>query len=229
MTKEQFKNDIELNFNNIPNNFFDNIEIYKDFLQKENKIHNLTNLAFDDKIYQEYFFDSLIPFQGIDLKNKKILDIGSGSGIPGILLLLLEITIELTIIESNLKKINFMKDLCNVLELNNVSFFYQRAEEIENEDREYFDIVTSRAVSRLKNLIEISVPYLKIGGILIEPKSLNCDQEQLEAIDIINELKIELLSKKSTINEKTITTLIYKKIFKTSTKYPRTWKEIIAN
>jgi 16S rRNA (guanine527-N7)-methyltransferase len=119
MNKEQFEEKIKKTFLNFSNDFFSNIEKYKQYLQKVNKVMNLTRLDSEEKIYEQYFFDSLKPFENIDFFSSSIslLDIGSGSGIPGIVLKILYPEIKLTILETSLKKINFMKELCDILNI----------------------------------------------------------------------------------------------------------------
>jgi 16S rRNA (guanine527-N7)-methyltransferase len=179
MNKELFTNTITDNFKSFDKKFFDKIEIYKVFLQQYNKNVNLTRLDNEHLIYGEYFLDSILPFKTIDFsKYKEVLDIGSGSGIPGVVLKLLYPQINLTIIESNGKKVTFLKLLCEKLNIS-AKIFFKRAEEMRNNEREKFDLVTSRAVSELNQILEISVAYCKVNGLIVEPKGTKY-QEELE-------------------------------------------------
>lgn len=212
----------------IEERMIEKIERYKNFLQQENKIHNLTRLDKEDIIYQEYFFDSIIPYIGFDFNDKKLLDIGSGSGTPGLILKIFFPKMNLTIIESNNKKIEFMKKLATILEFDDIVFLNQRAEEIKIDQREKFDFVTSRAVASLKILVEISTPYLKTNGLLIEPKSINYKEELNEANDIISKMQLKLLDiREYDENTKKHFVFVFKKTGQTDLKYPRLWKEII--
>jgi 16S rRNA (guanine527-N7)-methyltransferase len=96
--------------------------------------------------------------------------------VPGVVLKLLNKNIELVIIESNNKKIEFLRLLALKLNIQ-IELKTQRAEEITENDFNRFDYVTSRAVAELRILIEISVPYCKIGGTIIEPKSSKVQEE----------------------------------------------------
>lgn len=207
--------------------FFKQIEVYKSFLQAQNKLFNLTNLASEELIYEEYFLASIIPYQNINFSNGlNVLDIGSGSGIPGILLKLLYPSINLTILEVNTKKVNFMKKLAEKLNIN-VSFLFQRAEDIKNHQREQFDLVTSRAVAELRILLEISAPYAKVNGLILEPKSIKYKEEITNAKKIINDLALSPLPIQKFIGSKSNYLLSYKKLKVTPNKFPQTWKEII--
>lgn len=204
--------------------FFDQIEIYKNFLQSQNKLYNLTRLDDDEIIYEKYFYESIEPFFKVNLKNKKILDIGSGSGIPGIVLKLLEPSIELTIIESNIKRVNFLNQLIKKLNLEKVYILYQRAETNWKDWQNHFDIVTSRAVSNLGSTLEISCQYTKIGGLIIEPKSHNYENEYKKVINKLDDYGLIL----SSINTyKYSSVLIFEKIKNANEAYPREWKDII--
>lgn len=230
MNKDEFIDEIKKIYKNIPVNFFAQIEKYKAFLIQENKKYNLTNFANEQKIYSDYFLASIYPYQNLDFKQyKSILDIGSGSGIPGVVLKLLFPTIELTIIEANNKKCNFLNMLKKIL---NIEFVIKnkRAEQIKKDEREKYDLVTSRAVSQLKILIEISIPYLKINGLLIEPKSVNADIEIANSKIILKEIGAELI-KVEEISQKTNSfkhIVVYiTKTKKTVLKFPREWNKII--
>ncbi len=206
---------------------FDLFETYKEYIQKENQFYNLSNLVSDNKIYFEYFFNSILPYVDFNFNNKYLLDIGSGSGIPGIALKIIFPSMKLTIIESNSKKIKFIQNLKTILNLEYIDFLNIRAEEISWANREKFDFVTSRAVANLKILCEISIPYLKINGLLIEPKSTNYLNEINEAESILKKLKSEIINIKKIKNEKEHNIIYIKKNEKTNIEYPRKWSIII--
>ncbi|MDR3249917.1 MAG: 16S rRNA (guanine(527)-N(7))-methyltransferase RsmG [Mycoplasmataceae bacterium] len=221
MTENEFKKKINSIFINIDTNFFSNIEKYKMVLQAYNKKMNLTRLEKEEKIYGQYFYESILPFAQIDFnKYKNILDIGSGSGIPGIVLkLLYPNNISLTVIEANKKKADFLKFLANELNIM-ITLLNKRAENIQNSEREKYDLVTSRAVAELKVILEISAPYCKINGLIVEPKGKKVKIELNNAANMIDQLNLILLPK---------TNLIFQKNKKNDLKFPRKWTEIIKN
>lgn len=177
MTRIEFIKIIEQYFNVNETNFMEKIDCYTNFLREENAKYNLTRLDSEEIIYEKYFFNSLIPFIGLDLNNLAVLDIGSGSGAPGIILKIIFPKMQLAILESHTKKVNFMQTLCDKLGFQDVKIYNTRAEEVNPELVGTFDIVTSRAVACLGILVEISSQYLKIGGLLIEPKAASYEAE----------------------------------------------------
>ena len=230
MNKIEFIDAVNKKFKNPDPHFFDQIEKYKNIIQEYDQKISLSNLVSNEKIYGEYFYESIIPYTNVDFKNDtKLLDIGSGSGIPGIVLKLLYPFISLTIIEATAKKANFMKLLVSELNLDNVTILNKRAEDIKSFEREQFDIVTSRAVAPLFAILELSTAYAKIGGLIIQPKSKNFNQELLEAKEIINKLDLQLINQDefTSINNYFHHVFYFKKLKKTNALYPRSWSKIV--
>jgi 16S rRNA (guanine527-N7)-methyltransferase len=223
MNRDEFQQQIKSAFTDFSAIFFQQIERYRNFLQAYNQHTNLTRLATDDKIYGDYFYDSIIPYQKVQFKTtNSLLDIGSGSGIPGVVLLLLYPHLQLTIIESNRKKVKFLFALMDELKIN-FQILPIRAELIPDDLRDTFDLVTSRAVAPLKIILELSAPYCKVGGLIIEPKSQNAPNELNEAAPIIEALNIKLLDTLNfcSANNHTHHVFIFQKELITNRKYPR--------
>jgi 16S rRNA (guanine527-N7)-methyltransferase len=224
MNVEQFKIEINNNFGSVNDEFFNKIEIYKNFLIEQNKKFNLTRLDGENKIYGEYFFESIIPYKTINFQERsKILDIGSGSGIPGLVLKLLFPNIELTIIESSQKKCIFLQQLIDLLKLNNVIVLNKRAESISKDEYETFDVVTSRAVAKLRYILELSTPYCKVNGLVIQPKSQKYETELDDSKYMISKLDLHLTKVNTFISPNNIThnILIFTKKKQTNRTYPR--------
>lgn len=211
--------------------FFLKIEGYKQLLQEYNAKFNLTRLDKEDLIYGDYFYNSISPYAKINLNAKlKILDIGSGSGVPGILLALLFKNSRVTLIESNNKKCFFLQKLIDYFKINNVEIRNARIEDFARlqSNQETFDIVTCRAFAPLKIIIEVGFPLLKIGGKLIAPKSKNYSEEIKEASWICDQLKVKDLIVDIVDSESIqVFNIEIIKYEKTSDFFPRTWKEIV--
>lgn len=229
MTKEELYLELEKLGINLTDKQKEQLEIYKDFLIEYNKHTNLTRIIDENDIYLKHFYDSLTIVKYIDLSNKKtLLDIGTGAGFPGMVLKIVYPNLEVTLLDSNNKKITFLKQLSEKLNVK-VNAIQARSEEYIKEKREYFDVVTSRAMANLRVLLELSIPYVKINGNFIAMKA-NASEELKEAGNTHEKLGAKL----SSINEFELikenskrTIIVYDKINKTDIKYPRKYDIII--
>ncbi|EPU24873.1 16S rRNA (guanine(527)-N(7))-methyltransferase RsmG [Streptococcus agalactiae] len=160
-------------------------ETYFRLLVEWNEKINLTAITDKEEVYLKHFYDSIAPIlQGyIDNSPLSILDIGAGAGFPSIPMKILYPEIDITIIDSLNKRINFLNILANELELSGVHFFHGRAEDF-GQDRVFrakFDIVTARAVARMQVLAELTIPFLKVNGRLIALKAAAAEEELISA------------------------------------------------
>lgn len=205
------------------------LEIYAQMLIQENKKYNLTAITDVEDIYLKHFYDSLTITKLIDLnKSLKILDIGTGAGFPGIVLKIFYPNLEVTLIDSNNKKITFLKNVIEKLHLNNINCILGRVEDLSINYREHFDIVTSRAVASLRILVELAIPFTKISGYFIPLKGRD-DKELENAIDTINVLncEIESIIKFNLPDNKSMRTIYkIKKFKKTPNNFPRKYDKI---
>ena len=228
MNNEQFIK--ELNKLNITINSLqqEQLEKYYNLLINENKKYNLTAITDKEQVYLKHFYDSLTISMIYNITNQSICDIGTGAGFPGIVLKIIYPNIKLTLIESNQKKCNYLKLLVDSLDLDNVIIINQRAEDYSKLNREQFDIVTSRAVAPLKHLLEYSIPLVKVNGYYIAMKS-NIEKEIIDIENYYKKLNIKLKDIKKfnlPIENSQRTLLLYQKLSKTDTKYPRKYSEI---
>lgn len=229
MNKEEFI--LELSKNNIilSNYQLDQLDKYYNLLVVENKKYNLTSITNEDQVYLKHFFDSLTLAKIIKLDNQKICDIGTGAGFPGIVLKIAYPNLQLTLVDATLKKCNFLQMVVDELKLDEVNIVNQRIEDFSSETREEYDIVTCRAVSNLKVLLEIAIPLVKINGYFIPMKG-NISQEIFNIDNYYLKLNIELEKKEEFLlpKENSQRTLLkFKKINKTSNLYPRKYNEIL--
>ncbi|MGV3537430.1 16S rRNA (guanine(527)-N(7))-methyltransferase RsmG, partial [Streptococcus agalactiae] len=160
-------------------------ETYVRLLVEWNEKINLTAITDKEEVYLKHFYDSIAPIlQGyIDNSPLSILDIGAGAGFPSIPMKILYPEIDITIIDSLNKRINFLNILANELELSGVHFFHGRAEDFGQDKvfRAKFDIVTARAVARMQVLAELTIPFLKVNGRLIALKAAAAEEELISA------------------------------------------------
>ena len=205
-------------------------EAYFKKLVEVNEVMNLTSITDHDGVYNKHFLDSLSIAKAIDLnKEQTLLDVGSGAGFPSIPLAIVSNKISVTIIDALNKRISFLNDLAKELELDNVKALHIRAEEYAKEKRNFFDIVTARAVARLNILSELCLPLVKVGGYFIAMKSQDYKDELKEAL---NGIQILGGSVEATIpfelpdNQGFRTLIIIKKVKETNKKYPRVFARI---
>ncbi len=229
MTKEELYLELEKLGITLTDKKKEQLEIYKNFLIEYNKHTNLTRIIDENDIYLKHFYDSLTIVKYIDLSSKNtLLDIGTGAGFPGMVLKIVYPNLEVTLLDSNNKKITFLKQLSEKLNVN-VNAIQARSEEYIKEKREYFDVVTSRAMANLRVLLELSIPYVKVNGNFIAMKA-NASEELKEASNTHEKLgaKLSSIQEFELIKENSKRTIIiYDKISNTDTKYPRKYDIII--
>ena len=202
-------------------------ERYFELLVEWNEKINLTAITEKDEVYLKHFYDSIAPIlQGL-IENQpiRLLDIGAGAGFPSLPMKILFPELDVTIIDSLNKRINFLHLLAEELGLSGVHFYHGRAEDFAQDKafRAQFDIVTARAVARMQVLSELTIPYLKVGGQLLALKASNAPEELEEAKNALNLLfsKVEdNLQYELPNGDPRYITLVEKKK-ETPNKYPR--------
>lgn len=158
-------------------------QTYYQMLVEWNEKINLTSITEEHEVYLKHFYDSIAPSFYTDLtKELTICDIGAGAGFPSIPLKIIYPNLKVTIVDSLNKRIKFLNQLAEALELENVNFVHDRAETFgKGVYRESYDIVTARAVARLSVLSELCLPLVKKGGQFIALKSSKGEEELEEA------------------------------------------------
>lgn len=202
-------------------------ERYFELLIEWNEKINLTAITDKEEVYLKHFYDSIAPIlQGlIPNETIKLLDIGAGAGFPSLPMKILYPQLDVTIIDSLNKRINFLQLLAQELDLSGVHFYHGRAEDLAQDKnfRAQYDFVTARAVARMQVLSELTIPYLKVGGKLLALKASNAPEELLEAKNALNLLfsKVEdNLSYALPNGDPRYITVVEKKK-ETPNKYPR--------
>lgn len=169
--------------------------IYYETLVEWNKLMNLTAVTEKEEVFLKHFFDSITPSFYYDFtKVQSICDVGAGAGFPSIPLKIMFPHLEVTIVDSLNKRINFLNHLSVELGLTNVRFIHDRAETFgKGEYRESFDVVTARAVARLSVLSELCLPLVKKGGHFIALKGAQGEIEVEEGLFAISILGGEVI------------------------------------
>ena len=227
MNKDEFINELKKINIELTNEQLNMLEIYKDYLLEYNKHTNLTAIKEDNLVYLKHFYDSLTILKYLD--KGKLLDIGTGAGFPGMVIAICNPNIEVTLLDSNNKKITFLNNLVNKLQLKNVTLIHDRAENYVHNNKEKFDYVTSRAVAQLRILCELGIPALKIHGLFIAMKG-NLEEELNESKDTIELLNSEILKEekfKLPVENSNRENLILIKNSSNSDIYPRSYEKIV--
>ena len=160
----------------------DRFERYRVMLSEGNKIMNLTAIAGDDEVSVKHFNDSLSLSLAIDLnRSLSMADMGSGAGLPGLPVKIAFPDVRLTIIDSLTKRIRFLESVTDALSLDDVTIINDRTEHAALSLQETFDVVTARAFAPLRTLIEMGLPMVRTGGVLIAMKGPDVEAEILEA------------------------------------------------
>lgn len=200
-------------------------ERYFELLVEWNEKINLTAITDKEEVYLKHFYDSIAPIlQGlIPNETIKLLDIGAG--FPSLPMKILYPELDVTIIDSLNKRINFLQLLAQELDLNGVHFYHGRAEDFAQDKnfRAQYDFVTARAVARMQVLSELTIPYLKVGGKLLALKASNAPEELLEAKNALNLLfsKVEDNLSYALPNRDPRYITVVEKKKETPNKYPR--------
>jgi len=202
-------------------------DLYYDLLIDWNKKVNLTAITEKKEVYLKHFFDSITPSFYIDFEQvKTVCDIGAGAGFPSIPLKICFPHLHITIVDSLNKRINFLEQLIDTLDLNHIQLVHGRAEDIgqQKEHRAYYDLVTARAVARMSVLSEYCLPLCKIGGTFIALKGASASEESADAKKAINVLGGEYKEEHQftlPIEESERSIVVINKVRNTPKKYPR--------
>lgn len=205
------------------------LQKYYELLVEYNQYMNLTGITEKEDVYLKHFYDSITLVKAVHLeKINTLCDIGTGAGFPGLVLKIVFPNINVTLVDSLNKRIEFLKVVIEKLGLENIEVVHARAEEYAITHRENFDVVTSRAVANLSLLSEYSIPMVKKHGYFIPMKS-HIEEEIISIDKALSELNAKLIEVISfeLPKENSLRNLIkIQKLDKTKTKYPRKYSEM---
>ena len=196
---------------------------YMNLLLEWNEKINLTAITEPKEVILKHFVDSATIIKYIE-NDMQIVDVGTGAGFPGIPLNIVNSKANYILVDSLNKRVNFLNEVINNLELKNINTVHSRIEDFGKNNKERFDIATSRAVASLNVLLEYLLPLVKVGGICICMKGSNIKEEienSNKALEILggNIEKIEEITLPNTDIKRNI--IIVRKIKNTPNKYPR--------
>ena len=205
---------------------------YETALLEKNRVMNLTAIRDPAQAARLHIVDALELLRTGDLRGKTVLDVGTGGGIPGVVLKLAQPELHLTLLDATAKKLDWLRQLLPALGVS-AEFILGRAEEAIIDHREQYDVATARAVSRLNALCELCLPYVKVGGLFLAMKGPEADQELAEAKEAIRTLgakarplhRYQLPVTEDGGGEQR-TVVVLEKTAPTPAQYPRRWAKI---
>ena len=193
---------------------------------EQNKVMNLTAITEPDQVAKLHLLDSLSVLAVKDLAGKSLVDVGCGAGFPGVPLKIACPQLKLTLLDSLGKRMNWLETILPQLGVE-ATCVTARAEEYVTGCRESFDFATSRAVARLNVLLELTAPYVKLGGFVLAMKGTAAQEELEEAKKAIKTLGLKLEEvREFPVDGTAHTVIVLKKVAPTPPKYPRRFAKI---
>ena len=193
---------------------------------KQNEVMNLTAITEDDQVAKLHLLDSLTVAAAADLKGKTLIDVGCGAGFPGVPLAIACPDTRVTLLDSLGKRMKWLEEILPRLDIS-ARCITARAEEAAGEYRESFDYAASRAVARLNILLELTAPYVKVGGAVLAMKGSAAREELAECAGAIKKLSLKLEDvKEYPIDGASHAVIVLRKVSSTPKQYPRRYAKI---
>ena len=228
MNKELFASELNNRGINCDEKQLNQLWDFMHHVLKTNEDFNLTAIIDEGAFVEKMIFDSALLLNNQDFAGVDILDIGAGAGFPSVVISILSPKTHIYALDSTTKKVEFIKNYAEQNHLN-ITGVVARAEDFAQANREKFMVVTARAVASLRILIELAMPLLKVGGVLIAMKGPGFEEEIVEANGALKKLNcaVDYIYEDQLPESKEARALVYvKKIGETPKKYPRSFGEI---
>lgn len=194
---------------------------------KQNEVMNLTAITAPDQVAKLHLLDSLSVLCCADLNGKQLIDVGCGAGFPGVPTAIACPGVQVTLLDSLAKRVHWLETILPQLGVTNAQCITARAEEAVATRRESYDFATSRAVARLNILLELTAPYVKVGGYVLAMKGAAAREELNEAKNAIKKLGLRLEAVKDfPIDGTSHSVIILRKVHATPAQFPRRYAKI---
>ena len=220
--KEYFNNILQKSEIEISEEKKENLLNYLELLYEKNQVMNLTAIRDKEGMLEKHFVDALFLTKVINDNEKSFIDVGTGAGFPGLVLAIFYPEKQFLLVDSVRKKIEFINEVIEKLQLTNVKTSFERAEELIKDKREQFDVALCRGVANLRIILEYMIPFIKVNGRFL-PQKLNLNEVE-ESKNALKELKAEIrkihkFNLPERKDERIILEIVKKE--KTDKKYPR--------
>ena len=215
----------------VPADAAEKLARYGQLLIEKNQVMNLTAITDPEQVAKLHMLDCAALLNYADFKGKTLIDVGTGAGFPGLPLKILVPELEITLLDSLNKRVNWLNEVISDLGLSGITAIHARAEEqaLVKGFRDSFDFVTARAVADLRLLGELCLPYAKVGGTFLSMKSVGSDEELQNAAHAVKFMGGRVRgSQDYTIPGTDVThrVLLIDKVAPTLKGYPRRWAKI---
>ena len=193
---------------------------------KQNEVMNLTAITAPDQVAKLHLLDSLTVLKAADLTGKRVIDVGCGAGFPGVPLKIACPEMKLTLLDSLGKRMNWLEQILPTLGVE-ARCVTARAEDAAADCRESYDFATSRAVARLNILLELTAPFVKVGGAVLAMKGAAAKEELAEAQNAIRQLGLKVEDVlEFPVDGTAHSVIVLRKVKPTPPKYPRRYAKI---
>lgn len=202
---------------------------YNSILAQRNEVMNLTAISGEEDVARLHFLDCAALLTVLDFSGASLIDVGSGAGFPGLPLKIIRPDIKLCLLDSQQKRVSFLKEVCDKLGFDDVNCLWARAEDAAMDIGGSFDVAVSRAVARLNILCELCLPFVSVGGTFIAMKGPDCVEELAQAkkaIHILGGGDSKIVSYQIPGTEIIHSAVMIKKLRPTPEQYPRQFGRI---
>lgn len=210
----------------VPEGALERLRGYYELLSERNAVMDLTAITGEENTARLHFLDCAALLRMAEFGGKRLIDVGSGAGFPGLPLKLLSPDTRVTLLDSLRKRADFTAECIERLGLEGIESLCLRAEEAPKELRESYDIAVSRAVARLNLLCELCLPFVRVGGLFLAMKGPDCEEEVSAAANAAGQLGARIRGvEKYTVpgTEVSHAAVVIEKLAPTPEQFPRRW------